>query len=706
MGTTAFSSDRFAPQRSFAQRARTWFQPQVSGGRREQRDQVLLLIAVAVVMLPHFSHMPLWSTIAISCVWIWRGWLTRSVGTGPGRPVTLSLLVLVTGAIWWEYGSLFARGASVNLLLLLTALKVLEMRARRDVMVIVFLCFFVLLTRFLDDESLASAVLMVVSVWLLFLVLLSVNLTEGDLSFAAKARFVSAVFLKALPLTLALFYFFPRLPAPMWSGGDADGGPSTGLSSSMSPGSIKGLLENDAIALRAAFSGVPPDTAVLYWRGPVFGRFDGRTWTRVPSSIEAQLTARRSFRIVPESLVSYTVTLEPTERNNLIALDLAWEIDGVPTVSSRLSPDLELRTAAPVTRRLRYEARSYTRYFVDAGLPDPSLAPWLELPRDYNPRTLAWAEELQRGLPRELSPGQREHLLIDKVLSTFRNVNFRYSLDPPTLGRDYIDEFLFDTRVGFCEHYASSFVFLARAMHIPARIVTGYQGGEPNPVDGFYTVRQSDAHAWAEAWIPGEGWVRVDPTQAVAPWRIERGSAFARPGGAFGERRTTWLHGWRLDREALENLWNQWFLSYSAERQRNLLHFIGIEPTLDRIAVVGAAVFCVLMAILGFFSLRQRAERDPLAELVQRVRLRLRAAGVEAPDSAGPRSMSERLAGSLEAASAGQGRAILEELEAARYARPSPRSEPLRLGRLRRRLLGWRAVPASNGHRRALFSRD
>jgi transglutaminase-like putative cysteine protease len=692
-GTQSWSNERFARPRSLRARVRAWMQPQVSGGRREQRDQALLLIAVAVVMVPHFPRLPAWASLVVTLFWLWRAWLTQSMRPGPGRIVTSLLLVGVTASIWIEYGTLFGRTASVELLLVLTALKVLEMRARRDVMVIVFLCLFVLLTQFLDDESLAAAALMVLSVWLLFLVLLSVNLTEEDVSFMAKARYVSGVFLKALPLTLVLFYFFPRLPSPMWISGEGDSGPSTGLSSSMSPGSIGRLLQSESVALRATFERGPPSPDALYWRGPVFGHFDGRTWTRLPSTEEPELLERRLLRVLPQSMFDYTVTLEATDRLGLLALDLPYEIDGVPTVGSRLSNELELRTAAPVVRRMRYSARSFTRFHVGPLAREASLEPWLDLPSGYDPLTVAWAGELTRAVDAQGGGGAaRERRLADAVLAHFSNENFRYSLDPPRLGRDSVDEFLFRTRSGFCEHYAAAFVFTMRAMHVPARVVTGYQGGEINPLDGYFTVRQSDAHAWAEIWISGQGWTRVDPTGAVAPWRIERGSAAARAALAASRGRGEgWLHGWRLNREALENAWNQWFLSYSAERQKSLLTWIGIEPTIDRIAMAGAAVFCLMLAILAYFSLRHREERDPVADLVRRVRARLVRAGVPAPGHRGLADLRDAAHRGLEPASARQAEELLRALERVRYARMPPGKHALR--DLRRMARAWRPVP-------------
>lgn len=683
---------------AYAQRLRAWLQPQVSSGAREQRDQAVLLLAVAVVVAPHFGHLPLWSIATIGAMWIWRAWLTQTLKPAPGRFPMLVLLVLCTVAVWLEHGTLFGRNASVNFLLVLIGLKVLEMRARRDVLVIVFLSLFVLQTQFLFDQSIVSAAVMVTSVFLLFFVLLSVNLPEGDISLAGKVRYLVRVFVLAVPLTLALFFLFPRLSAPLWRGVADEPQAGSGLSESMSPGSISQLLRNDSVALRAKFDKRVPEQRKLYWRGPVFGLFDGRSWLPLAP---ARLSAHGAIDVqyVPSSGVEYTVTLEPTQGRELIALELAEAIDDVPTATSRLTPTLELQTAAPVSSRLRYRARSYLSFAAGPTRYEASLSEWLQLPGGYNPRTLRWAYDLKNRM-RSLgdsgsgaSTGALDRRLVEAVLAHFRNEPYHYSTTAPLLGRDSVDEFLFDSRTGFCEHYASSFVVIMRAMGIPARVVTGYQGGEINPVDGYLTVRQSDAHAWAEVWLQDQGWQRVDPTAAVAPNRIEH---------TLGERRASdpeglhqgwsWLSDWRANKEALENAWNQWILSYSAERQRALMSRIGLRPSLENVAAVAVAVMGALLVVLAVLSLRQRATRDPLADLVVQLRAKLARIGIQIPATMGLQTMERELNAQLDPACLPELRRILADIGAARYGRPAPSGKAPNLRALRLQLRFWRAV--------------
>lgn len=681
--------------RAAAGRVRTWLQPQVSIGAREQRDQAILLIAVAVVVTPHFGHLPVWSWIAITGMWIWRAWLTQSLKPGPGRITMLAMLVVCTGWVWLEHRTLFGRDAGVNFLLVLIGLKVLEMRAHRDVLVIVFLSLFVLQTQFLYDQTFPTAIIMVVSVALLFFVLLSVNLTEGDISLRGKTRYLGRVFLLAVPLTLALFFLFPRLPTPVWRniGGEQVAG--TGLSDTMAPGSISRLLHNDSIALRAKFDRRLPAQRELYWRGPVFGIFDGLKWS--PVVIPPQPDRKLEIETVAASQVDYTVTLEPSQRHELMALEFADRIDNEATATSRLTPTLELQTAAPIVTRRSYRVRSYTVFRTGPMVDDGTLEPWRQLPEGGNPRSRQWAAELVERTRKEpeglAGSAPLERRLVDAVLGYIRKEPFRYNIDAPALlQNDRVDEFFFDTRVGFCEHFSSSFVFLMRAMGIPARIVTGYQGGEINPVDGYLVVRQSDAHAWAEVWIPDRGWMRVDPTAAVAPERIERTLRDRRADGQLADPSSwSWLHQLRLNGEALENAWNQWILSYSAERQRALVSWMGIKPDLENIAALAAIVICVLLVLLALGSLRKRAVREPTAELVYRMRRKLERAGIEAPETMGLRDLERRLASQLKPECLPETRLLFDAVISVRYGRPRHRIKPL-VRALRARVRRWRPV--------------
>jgi transglutaminase-like putative cysteine protease len=665
-------------------------QPQVSSAARERRDLLVLLAAVALVVAPHFDHLAWWATAILLLLWFWRVWLTVTQRPAPGRFAMLPLLAAAAGAVWLEHGTLVGRDAGVTFLLLLMALKLLELRARRDVFVVIFLAFFILLTQFLFSQSLPIAALTIVAVALLFFVLTSVNLVESDLPASRKARLVGAIVLKAIPLTVALFLLFPRISGPLWGlPGDATTS-GTGLSNAMSPGSISRLLESNAIAFRARFESEPPANERLYWRGPVFGHFNGRTWT--PLAQRSAQPPRLAIRADAASAVDYSVTLEPHQRDWLFALDVPGTAPNATELAPQLTPEAQLVAARLINERVRYGVRSYTAFALGLNENEASLRDWLQLPPGYNPRTLQFAAELRRAVA---VGGDGAAARLNAVLEHFRTGGYGYTLDPPLLGRHSVDEFLFETRLGYCEHFASAFVVLMRALGIPARVVTGYQGGEINPVDGFMTVRQSDAHAWAEVWLPDRGWMRVDPTAVVAPVRIARGlPELQRQTGlaplVAGEGALSWLRSLRFNWEALQNSWNQWVLSYTPERQRALLARIGLAPDGRTLALVFAVTLSLLLGVLAALSLRHRVERDPLADAYALLRRRLADAGIDSTPALAPRALLARIERQLAPASRDAARDILLAFERWRYSRAAPTLTRAQLRALRRAVRRFR----------------
>ncbi len=679
-----------------------WLQPQVSSGARDRRDVAILLVAVLIAVAPHFLHLPWWSTALTCLLWFWRAWLTIARQPPPGRIAMVPLLVTATVLVWLQHGSIIGHEAGVNLLVLLIALKLLELRTRRDLNLVVFLTFFVQITLFLYQQDLLVALLSVCTTLLLFFILLSINLAETDLTAARKASLVLRIFAKAVPLTVTLFLLFPRLQVPLFAFAGAELSSSTGLSESMSPGSINRLVESDAVALRAQFDGSIPAPDQLYWRGPVFGRFDGRTWSghshRALSRIDPVLV-----RVDPKSAIEYTVTMEATRRNWIIALELPLVIESAD-FQYVLSDDLQPLAGASLRDRVQYRVRSYSSFVVGPLEADADLSQWLQLPPGYNPRALQFAADLRNQIvdPSDRNPHARDPALINAVLNHFRRGGYHYTLQPPVLGRDSIDEFLFETRLGFCEHYASAFVVLMRAVGIPARVVTGYQGGEVNPVDGYLTVRQSDAHAWAEVWLPGRGWKRVDPTGVVSPVRIEQGAAelasqyglshFGRPGTLLG-----WIGTWRMNWEAIENVWNQAVLNYSADRQRSLISQLGVAPSWRNLSIAFALTVTLVLTALAVLSLRHREVRDPLAELVAQLRARLALAGLKSPPNEGLTDLKSRLTARLGPPQVEEGAALVQALEDARYRRTGAALRPAELRKLRARVRRFR--PLLNGRR-------
>jgi transglutaminase-like putative cysteine protease len=430
---------------------------------------------------------------------------------------------------------------------------------------------------------------MSVSICITTAVLIHIHHPPGKLS--GKLILSAKLMLKALPLTLILFVVFPRIQGSLWGMRSATGAFS-GFSDNLAPGNVTNLVLNNAIAFRVKFDNQIPDSERLYWRGLVFWRFDGRAWQLSDNTVNIALP------IQGRNSSEYTITLEPHNRRWLFALDLPYESG--PNII-RLS-DQTLLSRWKVRRRLQYRLKSYTSYTTGPLWEWESVA--LQIPPNKNPQAIALAREW-----RAASANPVEY--VNTALNYFRNNDFGYTLNPPPLGEESIDDFLFRTRKGYCEHYASAFTYLMRAAGIPARMVAGYLGGELNPYGEYLIVRQSDAHVWVEVWLSGKGWVRTDPTLAVAPQRVEQGLAAALPAeewsilsslGALGPFAKHWINI-RLGWDAINNQWNKWVLGYSNTRQKTLLTKFGIRAGTRKGLASAIILATALMSliVLGYF---------------------------------------------------------------------------------------------------------
>lgn len=484
------------------------------------------LIAVAGCgLLPHAAHLPGWLNAVALLLFIWRLAQWRLGWPGAGTTVKLLVVIACCAGVTLTFGRLFGREPGVALLTLLLVLKLHELHSVRDGHTVVLLGYFMLLAAFLYSQSPGTAALLFAAMVVITAALIA--LTGPPAPPTALLRHAGRMLLQALPFMLVLFVLFPRVPGPLWGLPlDAFSGRS-GLSDSMSPGSISELSLSGEIAFRVHFDNEPPPARDLYWRGPVLTEFDGRTWRPGDS-------ARRLDSALPHAVngtrLHYEVTLEPHGKNWLFALET---VAGLPA-GARISDDWQVFSGDGVRnrRRDRFESVLAVRPGTDEAA--PLLEAARRLPAGGNPRTRALARQLH------LDAGS-DRATVDAALALFRREAFVYTLTPPLLGTDGVNEFLFDTRRGFCEHYAGAFVFLMRAAGLPARVVTGYQGGERNSFDDYIVVRQSDAHAWAEVWLPGEGWLRVEPdgrhpavargTGPVGPAR-RRARATGRTGGS------------------------------------------------------------------------------------------------------------------------------------------------------------------------------
>lgn len=636
---------------------------------RDTRDTLFLLLVIAWVLLPQLGRLPLWCSALALAVLVWRGVLAWQARPLPSRWWLLGLLVLTVTATLLTHRTLLGRDAGVTLLVVLLTLKTLELRARRDAFVVFFLGFFTMLTNFFFSQSLATAAAMLVALMGLLTALVNTHMPVGKPPLREAATTALTMVALGAPIMLVLFMLFPRL-APLWGmPGDAMSGRS-GLSETMEVGAIAELALDDSIAMRIRFDDPVPRQSELYFRGPVLSTLQASVWLPLRSRFPERMQDAANLQVRGEG-VRYQVTLEPHNRPWIFVLDAAAQMPRINGMALRMSRELQWSAERPVTELLRYAVRSHTDYSAGPPRRTAALQDYLELPPGLNPRTLQWASALRQGA-RQADDAQA---LVDTVLQRLRSGDYSYTLQPGVYGRDTADEFWFDRRAGFCEHIASAFVIMMRALDIPARIVTGYQGGEVNAVDGYWTLRQSDAHAWAEVWLAGRGWVRVDPTAAVAPGRVGSLQRLVGPRNVIASAMEAvnpaiWFN-LRATWEAVNNRWSQWVLNYSQARQLDLLKDIGFEsPSWEDLGYVLLALIVGSSLLGAAWTLWERSRHDPWLRLLERASDQLAAAGAALAPNTPPRTLAA-LVRQRWGADDARARAIchwLLRLEATRYA--------------------------------------
>lgn len=531
----------------------------------------ILLFAQAAVLLPHLLRLPVWvSTVCVICA-LWRVLLFTGRGFYPGSMLKFLLVAIAFIGIWNSYGTLISLEAVVALLITAFALKLIEMKNRRDVFAVIFLAYFVAAMEFLFEQNILLVVYMFLAVSLVTAALIALHESDERQRSVHALTTGAKLMGQALPLAIVLFIVFPRF-GPLWAVPSQQSKAKTGQSDSMAPGDFAELAKSNELAFRVKFAGEQPPQQSLYWRGLVFSNFDGRRWSAqqlAPSGSQWQ-PYRRAAQSTGAAAskggtpIDYTVTLEPSQQPWLYALPLA-ESNTTDVVQTG---DFRLLATRPVEQRFQYRARSYMQSTLEPQLSKARRLAELQLPAQGDSRSRDFARRLRGQSASDAN-------YVQAVLKHFNQNEFVYTLSPGKLGRHTIDEFLFTSRRGFCEHYASSFVFLMRAAGVPARVVVGYQGGEVNPYEDYVLVHQFDAHAWAEVWLPDRGWQRVDPTSAVAPNRIELGM-----GDTLGEelrdsgslslsdfRHIKVLNWARLRWDGLNYSWTQFVLNYDAAAQ-------------------------------------------------------------------------------------------------------------------------------------------
>ena len=598
----------------------------------------LILVTEILVLWPLFNYLPSWIRLLCLSVIALRFVMVRLAWKVPGSLVSAALGLVGGGVIYLHFGTLFGRDAGVSLIVVMFCLKLLEMKWYRDAAIILYLSFFIMVTNFLFSQSLLMAGYMVLCILVVIAALQALNRVDGGVNLKLLFANASVMFLQAIPLMLILFIFFPRLAEPLWRMPVNLTG-TTGISDSMTPGDIGSLVTFNEPAFRVEFSDEVPPPSALYWRGLVFSSFDGLTWSRSEPLLQSDqdvVFAGKSY--------DYQILLEPHRRQWLYALEMPISMSEV----ARTTTENTWQRRFPLRSRLAYRLTSYVNSSFGHQISESDRLQNISLPDEGNLRSRQWAQ--QSFLDAKASPQS----YIKAVLSKINTGNYVYTLNPGVMAENTVDDFWFNKQRGFCEHYAGTFVFLMRAAGIPARVVTGYQGGEMNPYADYMLVRQSNAHAWTEVWLEDRGWVRIDPTAAIHPSRVEidLSQAWAQRESLFadivpidwGQYSPGIIENLQLMWDLLNNNWQSMVIDFDAESQHDFFERLGF-PNMSMSDLVNAMlIFALLvMAISAALFLRAHNNLDRIALNYGKLNRKLSRIGLVRASSEGPVDYIQRV---------------------------------------------------------------
>ena len=628
-----------------------------------------LLLSLLAVLLPHLSRVPIWILLVYFSAGLWRLQMYRGRADLPSRLVRLGLVIFASTAVFLSYRSFIGLEPMVGLLLTAAALKQLEAVSTKDGYTLVMLGFFVCVTEFLFSQQLPVVAYTLLCTLLLMTSLITLNELPGQ-RFSLRPLLLGGKLLaQALPMMIVLFLIFPRI-GPLWSVPSKDYAAATGMSDTLRPGQVSQLSRSSALAFRAQFSGDIPTQRDLYWRGVVMSRFEAGAWRSLDWRDIPKSEFNQSEPALVGASIDYQVIMEPTMQHWLFALPYAQSSGA----TIRRSSDFRLLSTQVIDSQFGYAVSSWPTATLERDLSSWRRKTELAFPPSENPRTRQWIMALQQRYP-------EPQALINAVLDYFRQEAFYYTLEPPPLpDKNFVDRFIFESRRGFCEHYAYSFVVMMRQAGIPARLVGGYQGGEINPLNNTVLVRQLDAHAWAEVWLAGQGWTRVDPTAAVSPARVESGleSALAAaeraklladsPLSAFYYRNTVWVNWLRLRYDAAAWRWQAFIVGFDNDNQISFLKQLFGDIRISWFVAAMLGSWLLVLAPLSWLLLRNKSPLRSADEiLLLKLCRQLALLGIERQSGEGLLSLRLRVAASLPTEQAEPFCSMLETLEGRLY---------------------------------------
>lgn len=583
----------------------------------------LLPIVLGFILIPHLGNAPIVITFYVVAILLWFTLHTLGVTPLPGKLIRFIMILLSLFLLAISYGTVFSQKASLSLLAIMVSLKLLEVQNeqdRRNIFLVLFLGYFILISHFLHSQDILLGLFALVNTVILTLMLSAFNRKpQTALALKKNLYLIARLFVKALPIAILLFLFFPRIPGPLWSLPNEGQSGRTGLSDKMYPGSVTQLVDSNEIAFRIDFAKSIPTADKLYWRGPVLSKTDGFLWsTRKQKKLSLPFSqVVKKEKENKNNTFSYTITLEPHAQKWLFALEMPFKIQGDTINGFYFNNDLQLLNKSNIHQLTQYHATSMTQFVLNTVTAN-ELQLSLEFPIRSNPKTYQLGQQWQATFN---EPQQ----IVLAALNHFKDNPFYYTKQPDSMTANPSDQFLFDTQRGFCEHYASSFVLLMRAANIPARVITGYQGIEKNNIGNYYLVRQSNAHAWAEVWIEDKGWLRVDPTAMIPANRIEPDifqtnlerlsfSSLNLPdlSKLSAQQKTALYRFYQQIQQSIDNIkhsWNNWILGYDKTKQGLLLTLLGLSANWQNLIFLLIGGLLLIACVFQLISLYQRYQK-------------------------------------------------------------------------------------------------
>ncbi|MFC4261222.1 transglutaminaseTgpA domain-containing protein [Marinobacter lacisalsi] len=601
-----------------------------------------LLSGFVVLLLPQWDRLPPWLIMACLLLAGWRWLVQQGRVRLPGRWLRLLVMGALIAAYVATVSGHFSVDTAASFFVLAVGLKWLETRDSRDFFVLFFILIYLAAVNFLFKQGIGWTLVTLAGVFILLVALNMLHTPGATRSPVTGLWRLGGMMLKTLPVVLALFIFFPRM-APLWSVPLVSGEARSGLSDSMTPGDISSLAQSSERVFRVTFGSDMPAHRDRYWRGLILDRFDGHTWSQWQEAPRTRL-GRVDLDAGIGNLAAnqYDVLMEASGQRWVYALDHSRAVSGnITEVPGEL-----FRLARPADTSIRYRMAQEPATDDSRALSLSERRRYLQLPEQGNERSRQLARELAESADSDLA-------FANSILSRFREQPYFYTLRPPTMPDDPVDTLLFDAKRGFCAHYASATTFLLRTAGVPARVVAGYQGGSAGAGDAYLIVRQYDAHAWVEAWIEGRGWVRLDPTAAISPDRIESGlrDAMAEEGSfleddwaspqRYGDiAAVQWLS---LQMDRVNYNWQRWVVGYQGQSQLDLMSRLPGNIGLKELGYITAVLVGLALLVAGVVAALRHGggrEADPVAVLVGRWVRSLKQQGVPVPPGSTPAQLA------------------------------------------------------------------